>query len=83
MAEQRFTVGDEISVLIAGTMTGITADGTLTVQYASDLGACETDVELEGTAVIVMHQVDADKVTPVLIEERDDAASSGTASSSR
>jgi hypothetical protein len=48
-AEKRFTVGDDIRVTIDGTLTGITSDGKLTVQYRSELGACETSVELEGT----------------------------------
>lgn len=73
MAEQRFTVGDQITVVVTGEMTGITPDGTLTVQYPSSLGACETHVELEDTSVVVMHERDADKATPVLIEERDSA----------
>lgn len=73
MAEQRFTVGDQITVVVTGEMTGITPDGTLTVQYPSSLGACETHVELKDTSVVVMHERDADKATPVLIEERDSA----------
>ena len=73
MAEQRFTVGDQITVVVTGEMTDITPDGTLTVQYPSSLGACETHVELEDTSVVVMHERDADKATPVLIEERDSA----------
>src|SRR5690606_27855170 len=73
MAEQRLTVGDQITVVVTGEMTGITPDGTPTVQYPSSLGACETHVELEDTSVVVMHERDADKATPVLIEERDSA----------
>lgn len=58
---ERFVTGDPIRVVINGTLTGITTDGTLTVQYPSDLGACESAVELEGTGVLVLHQCDTDR----------------------
>lgn len=51
--EQRVTIGNRVRVIVEGEMTGITDTGTLTVQYPSDLGTCETTVELEGTQVKV------------------------------
>jgi hypothetical protein len=57
VTKTRFTVGDKIRVTVDGEMTGITEEGTLTVQYPSDLGTCETTVELHGThtAIKVQH----------------------------
>lgn len=71
MSERRFTVGDDIRVTIDGTMTGITEDGKLTVQYRSELGACETTVELDGTLPAV--KIDHRGPNLARIEAKDEA----------